>query len=647
MSLESFHPAVARWFATTFGEPTAAQAAAWPAIAQGRHTLIAAPTGSGKTLASFLAAIDSLVRQAAAGTLESQVQVVYVSPLKALSNDIRRNLEQPLAGCSAALLEMGLPAAEIRSQVRTGDTPQAERAAMVKQPPHILVTTPESLYLLLTSDSGRKMLASTRTVIVDEIHAVAATKRGSHLALTLERLADLCGGKLQRVGLSATQKPIQDVARFLVGGGGAECVIVDSGHVRDRDIALLLPDSPLDAVMSTEVWDTLYDKIAALVAEHRTTLIFANTRRMVERVTRHLSERLGAENVAAHHGSLAKEKRLDAEQRLKSGQLRALVATASLELGIDIGDIELVCQLGTPRSISTFLQRVGRANHAVGGVPKGRLFPLSRDELVECTALLDAVRAGELDRLHIPEAPLDVLSQQVVAEVASGERGEDELYALVRRAWPYRALERSAFDEVLAMLAEGIATRRGRQSAYLHRDAVNRRLRARRGARLTAITCGGAIPQNADYQVVLEPQGLMVGTLNEDFAVESLAGDIFQLGNVSYRILRVEAGKVRVEDAAGQAPTIPFWLGEAPARTDELSGAVSALRGEIDGALPSMEGCGRSRVSTWMLPSSMPRSSAMRPSTSMASSRQSCSVCRTSGWSGIWRGPEMFSRQAS
>src|SRR6478609_7042946 len=577
MPLQDFHPAVARWFAGAFGQPTPAQAAAWPAIARGSHTLIAAPTGSGKTLAAFLAAIDALVRQAANGTLEPQLQVVYVSPLKALSNDIRRNLEQPLAGCVAELEKIGLPATPIRSQVRTGDTPQSERTAMLKAPPHILVTTPESLYLLLTSESGRRMLKTTRSVIVDEIHAVAASKRGSHLALSLERLADLCGGQLQRVGLSATQKPIAEMARFLVGSGGADCVIVDIG--------LVLPDSPLEAVMSTEVWNTLYDRIATLINEHRTTLIFANTRRMVERVTRHLSERIGPQNIAAHHGSLAKEQRLDAEQRLKSGQLRALVATASLELGIDIGDVELVCQLGTARAISTFLQRVGRANHAVGGVPKGRLFPLSRDELVECTALLDAVRAGELDRLHIPVAPLDVLSQQIVAEVAAGERSEDELFALVRRAWPYRDLERPAYDEVVRMLADGIATRRGRQSAYLHRDAVNGQLRARRGARLTAITCGGAIPQNADYQVVMEPQGIMVGTLNEDFAVESLAGDVFQLGNASYRILRVEAGKVRVEDAAGQAPTIPFWLGEAPARTEELSTAVSRLRGQIDAAL--------------------------------------------------------------
>jgi ATP-dependent Lhr-like helicase len=589
MPLRAFHPAVARWFRGVFDAPTEAQAAAWPAIAEGRHTLIAAPTGSGKTLAAFLAAIDALVRQAAAGTLADQVQIVYVSPLKSLSNDIRRNLEHPLEGCIEELKKMHLPAAQIRSQVRTGDTPQSERTAMLKLPPHILVTTPESLYLLLTSESGRRMLATTRSVIVDEIHAVAATKRGSHLALSLERLADLTGGRLQRVGLSATQKPIDEMARFLVGSSGEDCVIVDSGHVRQRDIALVLPDSPLEAVMSTEVWNTLYDRIATLINEHHTTLIFANTRRMVERVTRHLSERIGLENIAAHHGSLAKEQRLDAEQRLKSGQLKALVATASLELGIDIGDVELVCQLGTPRAISTFLQRVGRANHAVGGVPKGRLSPLSRDELVECTALLDAVRAGELDRLYIPVAPLDVLAQQIVAEVASGERGEDELFSLVRRAWPYRDLERQAYDEILDMLSDGIATRRGRQSAYLHRDAVNRRLRARRGARLTAITCGGAIPQNADYQVVMEPQGIMVGTLNEDFAVESLAGDVFQLGNTSYRILRVEAGKVRVEDAAGLAPTIPFWLGEAPARTDELSRAVSALRAGIDAALPDVD----------------------------------------------------------
>jgi ATP-dependent helicase Lhr and Lhr-like helicase len=597
MPLESFHPAVASWFAKQFASPTAPQAAAWPAIASGRHALIAAPTGSGKTLAAFLAAIDALVRQALAGSLGDATQVVYVSPLKALSNDIRRNLELPLDGIAAELKAMGLPAAAIRAQVRTGDTPQGERAAMRRLPPHILVTTPESLYLLLTSESGRRMLATTRTVIVDEIHAVAPSKRGAHLALSLERLAALCAAPLQRIGLSATQKPIEDVARFLVGsavpgalaGAPADCVIVDSGHVRSRDLALVLPDAPLEAIMSNEVWENLYDQLAGLIRQHRTTLIFANTRRMVERVTRHLSERIGDEHIAAHHGSLAKEQRLHAEQRLKAGTLQALVATASLELGIDIGDVELVCQLGTTRSISTFVQRVGRANHAVSGVPKGRLFPLSRDDLVECAALLHAVRAGELDTLHIPPQPLDVLSQQLVAEVSAREYGEDELYALVRRAWPYRALQRHDFDQLLRMLADGVSTRRGRQSAYLHRDAVNHRVRARRGARLTAITCGGAIPDNADYQVVLEPAGTFIGTLNEDFAVESLAGDVFQLGNCSYRILRVEAGRVRVEDARGQPPTMPIWLGEAPARSAELSAAVSALRAQVDAWLPAID----------------------------------------------------------
>jgi ATP-dependent Lhr-like helicase len=595
MPLDYFHPAVARWFAAQFPGATAPQLAAWPAITAGHDTLIAAPTGSGKTLAAFLSAIDSLVRASVAGELPDSTLVVYVSPLKALSNDIQRNLEQPLAGIAAELAAMGTPGAPIRSQVRTGDSSQAERLAMRKRPPHILVTTPESLYLLLTSDSGRQMLASTRCVIIDEIHALAASKRGAHLGLSLERLAGLCAGRPQRIGLSATQKPIEEVARFLTGTSqAAECVIVDHGHVRNRDLALLLPDSPLEAVMSNEVWDNLYDRLAALIRAHRTTLIFANTRRMVERVTRHLSERIGEQNIAAHHGSLAKEQRLEAERRLKQGELRALVATASLELGIDIGDVELVCQLGTPRSISTFLQRVGRANHGVHGTPKGRLLPLSRDELVECVALLDAARAGELDALRSPAQPLDVLAQQLVAEVSAREYGEDELYALVRRASSYRGLERREFDELLRLLAEGIATRRGRQSAYLHRDGVHRRVRARRGARLTAVTCGGAIPDNADYQVVLEPAGTFIGTLNEDFAIESLAGDVFQLGNSAYRILRVEAGRVRVEDAHGQPPTMPFWLGEAPARSAELSAAVSRLRAQIDAALPgpeSIEAC--------------------------------------------------------
>src|SRR4051812_39768859 len=581
-----FHPAVADWFDHSFAAPTAAQAQAWPAFQAGRHVLIAAPTGSGKTLAAFLAAIDALVRQALAHGLKDETQIVYVSPLKALSNDIKCNLEAPLAGIRAALQARGLPDIDIRTWVRTGDTPAGERDRMRRRPPHIVVTTPESLYILLGSESGRAMLATTRTVIVDEIHALAPNKRGTHLAVSLERLAALCGNRLQRVGLSATQKPIEEVARFLVGaasdsGAGADCTIVDTGHRRARDLALEVPDAPLEAVMSAEVWEQVYARLAHLIEAHRTTLIFVNTRRLAERVTRQLSDRIGPEHVAAHHGSLAKEQRLDAEQRLKHGKLKALVATASLELGIDIGEVDLVCQLGSPRSISAFLQRVGRSGHAVAGTPKGRLFPLSRDELVECAALIDSVGRGELDRLAILQQPLDVLAQQIVAEVATQEWGEDELFALIRRAWPYRALAREDFAAVVTMLAEGFSTRRGRRGALIHHDAVNHMLRGRRGARLTALTSGGTIPDNADFQVLLEPENHVVGSVNEDFAVESLAGDIFQLGNKSYRIMRVERGVVRVEDAHGQPPTIPFWLGEAPGRSDELSVSVSRLRDAV------------------------------------------------------------------
>ncbi|HEX3913089.1 MAG TPA: DEAD/DEAH box helicase [Steroidobacteraceae bacterium] len=581
-TVNSFHPAVAAWFARNFDAPTEAQERAWPALAAGEHVLIAAPTGSGKTFAAFLSAIDQLVREGLRGPLPDETRVVYVSPLKALSNDIQKNLEAPLTGIRAELAASGLPDVEIRAVVRTGDTTQSERAGMRRRAPHIVVTTPESLYILLGSQSGRDMLATCRTVIVDEIHAIAGNKRGAHLALSLERLQALTGDALIRVGLSATQKPIDEVARFLTGARAVACTIVDSGHARRRDLALELPPSPLEAVMSGEVWTQVYDRVAALVLEHRTTLVFVNTRRMVERVARQLSERVGEENVAAHHGSLSKERRLAAEQRLKRGELKVLVATASLELGIDIGDVDLVCQIGSTRSINSFLQRVGRAGHSVGGTSKGRLFPLSRDELVECTALLEAVRGGELDRLKIPENALDVLAQQITAEVAAREWPEAALFALMRRAHPYRNLEQKEFDECVVMLAEGFSTRRGRRGALLHHDAINKMLRPRKGARLTAITSGGAIPDNADYRVMLEPESIVVGSVNEDFAVESLQGDVFQLGNTSYRIMRVERGTVRVEDAHGQPPSIPFWLGEAPGRSMELSAAVSKLRKTVE-----------------------------------------------------------------
>ena len=583
MTLDRFHPAVASWFETALGAPTPCQTQAWEAVAAGRHALIAAPTGSGKTLAGFLTAIDTLVRDSRRAPLPDATRVVYVSPLKALGNDVHKNLEVPLAGIDRTLADAGEPGSGIRAMVRTGDTPGAAREAMRRQPPHILVTTPESLYILLTSGGGRAMLAGAGTVIVDEIHAVAGNKRGAHLALSLERLDALAGRPLTRIGLSATQRPIETVAHFLTGcdeaGRPRECTVVDTGHRRERDLALELPESPLEAVMSGEVWGEVYRRLCALIEAHRTTLVFVNTRRMAERVARALTDSLGEEHVTSHHGSLSRERRLAAEQRLKAGDLKVLVATASLELGIDIGDVDLVCQLGSTRSIATFLQRAGRSGHAVSGTPKARLFPLTRDELVECAAILDAVRRGELDRLHVPSHPLDVLAQQAVAMVAAEDWSEEALLATVRRAYPYRNLTSERWRALLAMLAGGFATRRGRRSAWLHRDVVNGELRARRGARLTAMTSGGAIPDNADYDVVLEPHGTRLGSLNEDFAIESLPGDIFQLGNTSWRILRIERGAVRVEDAQGLPPNIPFWFGEAPGRTAELSESVCGLCG--------------------------------------------------------------------
>ncbi|MFT5450493.1 MAG: ATP-dependent Lhr-like helicase, partial [Gammaproteobacteria bacterium] len=612
--LAHFHPAVRDWFTSSFGAPTQCQSEAWAAIALGRHALVAAPTGSGKTLAAFLGALDDLVREGLERPLTDTTRVLYVSPLKALSNDIQRNLERPLMGISDCLNERGLPSVGIRTMVRTGDTPQSARSAMRRTPPHILVTTPESLYILLTSDSGRRMLGDVRTVIVDEIHALASSKRGAHMMLCLERLDALTALPAIRIGLSATQKPINDVARFLVGtknldaASQPDCTIVDTGHMRERDLALELPPSPLEGVMSGEVWAEVYERLLSLIAEHHTTLIFVNTRRLAERIAHALTERLGTEHVTSHHGSLAREQRLDAEQRLKRGDLKALVATASLELGIDIGDVDLVCQIGSPRSIATFLQRVGRSGHAVGGTPKGRLFPLSRDDLVECAALLDAVARQELDRLIFPHMPLDVLSQQIVAMCAAEDWDEEALWLCVRGAWPFRDLDRDTFTACLRMLADGYATRRGRRSAYLHRDAVNQRLHARRGARLTAITNGGAIPNNADFDVVLEPEGTFIGTLNEDFAIESMPGDIFLLGNYSWRILRVESGKVRVADAHGQPPNIPFWFGEAPGRTDELSAAVARLRSDLREQIEKAQaeepnaqpGAARDRVLRWL-----------------------------------------------
>ncbi|MBI3281986.1 MAG: DEAD/DEAH box helicase [Acidobacteria bacterium] len=577
MPLSGFDPLVREWFETRFGRPTQPQVLGWPEIRSGHDVLVSAPTGSGKTLAAFLICLDELVRAARTGKLPDETWAVYVSPLKALSNDVRRNLDVPLGGISELARQRGLELGDIRTAVRTGDTPAWERQQMGKQPPHILVTTPESLYILLTAERSRQMLRTTRTVIVDEIHAVADDKRGSHLALSLERLRALANTRPQRIGLSATVKPVELVAEFLSPGAR----IVNVGHRREMELAVEVPRDELGPVASNEMWGEVYDRLSELIRSHKTTLVFVNTRRLAERVAHALQERLGADAVLPHHGSLSRAMRFNAEARLKSGELRAVVATASLELGIDIGTVELVCQLGSPRSIAVALQRVGRSGHWVGAKPKGRLFPTTRDELIECAALVSAIQRGELERIEIPENALDILAQQIVAETAAQPYSEHELYALVRRAWPYRNLPREQFDQVVEMLSEGIATARGRSGALLHRDQVNGRVRGRRGARLAAITSGGAIPENAAYAVIAEPEGRTIGTLDEDFAVESLAGDIFLLGTHSWRIRRVEPGRVRVEDAGGAPPSIPFWLGEAPGRSLELSREVSRVREEV------------------------------------------------------------------
>jgi len=640
---QDFHPVLQRWWEAHFREPgsgrvlppTEAQLEGWRAIRSGRHTLIAAPTGSGKTLAAFLTSIDQLLRESlASGELPDEVRVIYVSPLKALSADIHKNLAEPRREMRRIAEEMGSPPVGITAAVRSGDTPQGERAAMLRSPPHILVTTPESLYLLLTAERSREMLRTARVVIVDEIHAVLESRRGAHLALSLERLDHVCGRRLQRVGLSATQKPIEEVARFLVGPDKSDCAIIDRGHKRRIDLEIEVPGSPLEAVMSGEVWEETYKRLVELIGSHRTTLIFVNTRRLSERMAFQLSERLGAEHVAAHHGSLAKDVRLEAEAKLREGRLKVLVATASLELGIDIGHVDLVCQISSPHRIATLLQRVGRSGHTVSGLPKGRVFPLTRDDLIECAAMVRAVKDGELDRVLIPDKPLDVLAQQVVAEAAAEEWDEEALFELVRGAYPYHDLGKAEFDEVVAMLAHGYATKRGQRAALVHYDAVHRKLRERRGSRMVAIMSGGAIPEVFDYRVRLEPEGSFIGTLNEDFAIESLPGDIFQLGNTSWRILQIGNGVVRVADAQGQPPSMPFWLGEAPSRSDEMSAAVSKLRAAADARLPRPDQPRRSdeldAAVAWLAQDyALPRSAAEQIAAYLAEGKRALGVVPT------------------
>jgi ATP-dependent Lhr-like helicase len=593
------HPVTAEWFVTKFGTPTEPQVCGWPSILVGKPTLISAPTGSGKTLAAFLVCIDKLLRQSIAGSLPSTTQIVYVSPLKALSNDIQKNLEAPLKEIQELALERGYLSMGIRTAVRTGDTLPRERAAMLKNPPHILVTTPESLYILLTAAKSREHLRRVETVIVDEIHAVADDKRGAHLALSLERLdALVCGENQlsqgafirglmrppQRIGLSATQNPIDLVGSYLTGGDARRepATIIQVGKRRAMDLAIEVPSDELSSVTTYPMWEEIFDKLAVHAEQHRSTLVFVNTRKLVERVAFALGQRLGDENVAAHHGSLSRALRLDAEQRLKRGEIKILVATASLELGIDIGDVDLVCQIASTRAVAVAMQRVGRAGHWRGAIPKGRLFATTRDDLLEQAALVRKMRAGELDLLEIPPQPIDVLMQQIVAACGAESWDKDSLFEVFRRAYSYRNLTCEQFDQVVEILCNGIESSRGRYGAYLMHDGVHGRLHARRGARMIAISNGGAIPETALFNVILQPEGVQIATLDEHFAVDSSPGDVILLGNTSWRIQRIEtAGQVLVEDAHGAPPNVPFWFGEAPQRTSILSDGVSDLREEI------------------------------------------------------------------
>lgn len=573
---------VQRWFDGRFAGPTEAQRGGWAAIAAGQDALIMAPTGSGKTLAAFLAGIDGLVRRGAAGTLGDGVKIVYVSPLKALGADVERNLQAPLRGIAAAAAELGVATPTIRTALRTGDSTATERARILRQPPHLLITTPESLYLLLTSTRGRAILAGCEQVIVDEIHALLGNRRGAHLALSLERLDALCGRRSQRIGLSATVDPPEEAARLLVGqdeqGRPRACAQVDAGRRASLDLKLEIPTETLSAVASRTAWDDVYVRIAALLAEHRSALIFVPSRRLSERMAHDLEQRLGEGLVAAHHGALARRTRQLVEARLQSGALKAVVATASLELGIDVGEVELVIQIGSTRNISVLRQRIGRACHSVGGTPKGRIFALTRDDLLECAAAVRAIQAGRIDRAVQREAPLDVLAQQLVASCAAEEWTVEGLWALARRAGPYAQLQRPAFEQLVTMLGEGTATRRGRQGALIHLDRIHGTARGRRGAQLAALTSGGAIADKADYAVIEDASEAVVGSVDEDFAIDSMVGDVFRLGSHAWRVKRVENGRVRVEDAHGQAPTIPFWNGEGLARTAELSAEVSTFR---------------------------------------------------------------------
>jgi ATP-dependent helicase Lhr and Lhr-like helicase len=599
--MPAFLPFVHRWFGDTFSEATRPQREGWEAIASGRDTLIVAPTGSGKTLAAFLWALDHLHRLGLEGRLEDRVYVVYVSPLRALNNDIEKNLREPLAGIRAAAAAQGLALPEVRVAVRTGDTLAAARQAMTRRPPHVLITTPESLYILLTSQGFRPALARARFVIVDEVHALMANKRGAHLALSLERLQALvqdgAGARPQRIGLSATVRPVEDALAFLTGATARDPVLIDAGFSRDLDVQVVSPVDDFLTATSDTVWDAALQQIAELVQAHRTTLVFAQSRRAAERLARDLNDRIPddpvapfgpgeseggvapfGKKVAAHHGSLSRRARLEAESRLKAGELRALVATSSLELGIDVGAIDLVVQVQSPRNVAAALQRVGRAGHLLSRTSKGRIVVTKGEELMEAAAVVRTIREGQLDRIAMPEAPLDVLAQQIVAAVAAESLPVDTLHARFVNAAPYRSLSRETFVEVVRAVAEPLPLEVKGVAPRILWDRVNDRLHARRGSRFLALTAGGTIPDAGLLDVYVAETDLKVGTLDEEFVTESLPGDVFLLGSHAWRIAKVRADRVLVEDAQGMSPTIPFWKGEHPSRSWDLGLAVGRLR---------------------------------------------------------------------
>ena len=598
--LDGFHPAVQRWFAGRFGTPSRVQELGWPVIGEaqkgaGHDVLLCAPTGSGKTLAAFMWAINRLVVEAEHGALPDQISVLYVSPLKALANDIRINLEDPLAGVRSVADQSGLDLATIRAGLRTGDTPAGERAAMLRRPPHILVTTPESLFILLTSPRFRQKLRAVRYVIVDELHAIAGNKRGAHLMLTLERLEHLVRrGDLPRparIGLSATLNPIETLAAFLAGAEVADDgtrnvrpirIVRADDDPRQLDLRVIAPGPELGSLATHQHWEAMYDALAALIREHRTTLVFTLSRRWAERIALALQKRVGPDAVMAHHGSLARIERLQAEQRLKRGELKAIVATSSLELGIDVGAVDLVCQVDSPKSIAAAVQRIGRSGHHLGGTPKGRFFALTIDDLLECAAAVRAARHGHLDEVEIPAGCLDVAAQQIIALATDQEEiSETELLNMLRSVQNFAGLEPPALQQLILEMSAQLPERIQGANPKIFYDQVNRRVRARRGARLAAITSGGTIPESGNLDVVIASESRKIGDVEEDFAQESSRGDIFSLGSMPWRVLGISKNRFLVEPAPGMAPSLPFWQTEAAGRSPALSTELCDLRREI------------------------------------------------------------------